>query len=563
LTKLGTGNVTLSGANTYSGGTTVSAGTLSVNGSIASSAVTVSNGGTLGGTGTVGATTIVSGGTLAPGNSIGTIAVNGNLTFNAGSHYNIEVSPSAADRTNVSGTATLAGSVNASYAPGSYVAKRYTILNASAGVNGTFAALVNTGLPSTVSASLSYDAQNAYLDLALNFAPPGGALNGNQQAASTALQNYFNSNGGIPGAFAALSANDLSQTAGEAGTGSLQSGFYETSQFINSVLDNALNGGSAPDPGGTGELGYAEAPQLPPKAQNAYAAVTPRDRRADFAKRWSVWASGYGGTSTTSGDNAAGSNRTTSNVYGAVAGSTYRLAPATWLGFALGGAGSSFSIANGFGSGKADMFNAALYARHVSGPLYLAAAFGYTWQDASTDRTVTAAGTDVLHASFHPQALTGRVEGGWRYVTAMGAMTPYAALQNTSFFLPAYGETATSGANTYALNYASHTVTATRSELGARFDKIFSVTGGIFTLNAKAAWAHDWNTDRTATATFQQLPGATFAVNGAQPAADAALVEFGGEMAWRNGWAVLAKVNGEFSSNTTTAAGRAAIRYTW
>ena len=48
-----------------------------------------------------------SGGTLAPGNSIGTLTVNGNLTFNAGSTYTVEFSPSAADRTNVTGAATL------------------------------------------------------------------------------------------------------------------------------------------------------------------------------------------------------------------------------------------------------------------------------------------------------------------------------------------------------------------------------------------------------------------------------------------------------------------------
>ncbi len=90
-------------------------------------------------------------------------------------------------------------------------------------------------------------------------------------------------------------------------------------------------------------------------------------------------------------------------------------------------------------------------------------------------------------------------------------------LQTTTFYLPSYGETATSGSNTFALNYASKNVTATRSELGAKFDKAMPVQGGVFTLKARAAWAHDWNTDRSATATFQTLPGATFTTNGALP----------------------------------------------
>ena len=90
---------------------------LSVNGSIASSLATVNTGGTLGGNGVVGTTTI-NGGTLAPGNSIGLLTVQGSLIFTAASSYMVEVSPSNADRTNVTGVATLGGAtVNAHSRP--------------------------------------------------------------------------------------------------------------------------------------------------------------------------------------------------------------------------------------------------------------------------------------------------------------------------------------------------------------------------------------------------------------------------------------------------------------
>ena len=146
--------------------------------------MTVNAGGTLGGNGTVG-NTAINGGTLAPGNSIGLLTVNGNLSFTAASSYMVEISPTNADRVNVTGTATLGGAtVNASFAAGTYVAKQYTILNATGGIGGsTFGSVVNTNLPSGFKSSLSYDANNAYLNLALNFiAPPGGALNVNQSA---------------------------------------------------------------------------------------------------------------------------------------------------------------------------------------------------------------------------------------------------------------------------------------------------------------------------------------------------------------------------------------------
>ena len=101
------------------------------------------NGGTLGGTGTLGPVT-VNGGTLAPGNSIGTITVAGNLTFNSASTYQVEVSPTSADRTNVTGTASLAGTVQAIPLAGSFRSQTYTILNATGGVTARSAVSPST-----------------------------------------------------------------------------------------------------------------------------------------------------------------------------------------------------------------------------------------------------------------------------------------------------------------------------------------------------------------------------------------------------------------------------------
>jgi uncharacterized protein with beta-barrel porin domain len=478
----------------------------------------------------------------------------------------VRVSPTTSDSLTVTGVATLTGAtVNAQFSAGSYFAKQFTILTATGGFGGTtFAGVSNTNAPPGGTTTLSYDITDtiAFLNLAINYNLSRGPFNANQQNVANTLTNYFNTTGGIPAAFFGLSANGLSQASGEAGTGAQQSGFDAAGQFINTVFDNAFDntGGQSAD---SAPLGYASARKVSRAAAQAYAAVTPKDRGASFEARWNVWAAGYGGSGSVNGDNVTGSNKTTSRFDGAMAGADYRVSPSTQLGFALGGAGSSFGIANGFGSGKADMFNAAAYGKYTMGLAYLAAALGYTWQDASTDRTVTIAGTDVLHASFHPQALTARLETGRRYAMPAVGVTPYAALQSTTFFLPSYGETATSGTGTFALAYASKNVTATRGELGARWDKAMAVQDGVFTLKARTAWAHDWNNDRTATATFQTLPGATFTVNGAQPSADAALVSLGGEMAWNNGWSILAKFDGELSRGGQVYAGNGALRYAW
>jgi uncharacterized protein with beta-barrel porin domain len=76
------------------------------------------------------------------------------------------------------------------------------------------------------------------------------------------------------------------------------------------------------------------------------------------------------------------------------------------------------------------------------------------------------------------------------------------------------------------------------------------------------AWAHDFNTDRSIGATFQTLPGASFVVNGAAQAHDAALTTASAELKWRNGWSA-ATFEGEFSDVTRSYAGKGVVRYTW
>ncbi|MEI7781371.1 MAG: autotransporter-associated beta strand repeat-containing protein, partial [Planctomycetota bacterium] len=90
FTKLGAGNLILSGSSTYSGATTVSAGRLSVNGSLGTTAVTVQSGAEVGGSGSIGGVVnVLAGGTLSPGNSIQSLAVAA-TTFSGSSTFEYE-----------------------------------------------------------------------------------------------------------------------------------------------------------------------------------------------------------------------------------------------------------------------------------------------------------------------------------------------------------------------------------------------------------------------------------------------------------------------------------------
>jgi uncharacterized protein with beta-barrel porin domain len=260
-----------------------------------------------------------------------------------------------------------------------------------------------------------------------------------------------------------------------------------------------------------------------------------------------------------------GSNTATSRIAGTAVGADYRISPNTIAGFALAGGATQFSV-NGLGSGRSDLFQAGAFIRHNVGPAYLTAALAYGWQDITTDRTVTVAGIDRLRAEFNANAWSGRIEGGYRFVSPwIGGIgiTPYAAGQFTTFDLPAYAEQAIAGANTFALAYGSKSVTDPRSELGLRTDKSFAMQTGVLTLRGRAAWAHDFNPDRAIGATFQTLPGASFVVNGARHASDSALTTASAEMKWLNGWSTAATFEGEFSGVTRSYAGKGVVRYQW
>jgi uncharacterized protein with beta-barrel porin domain len=206
------------------------------------------------------------------------------------------------------------------------------------------------------------------------------------------------------------------------------------------------------------------------------------------------------------------------------------------------------------------------YARHTSGPAYISAAVAYGWQDITTNRTVTAAGFDQLRAEFNANAWSGRVEGGYRFVTPWSGgvgITPYAAAQFVTFDLPAYAEQTIMGTNNFALAYGARDATDARTELGIRTDKSFAMAGGILTLRGRFAWAHDYDPDRSIGATFQSLPGASFVVNGAAQAADSAITTASIEMKWRNGWSAAATFEGEFSNVTASYAGKGVVRYAW
>ena len=578
LNMNGAGTLVLSATNTYTGPTNVNAGTLTVNGSIAPSVLTTVNaGGTLGGNGIVGSTVINTGGVLVPGPMAtpGTMTVIGNLAFQSGALYVVQVNPTTASSINVSGTASLAGTVAAIFAPGSFLSHSYTILTAAGGRGGTFDALATSGLPADFQASLSYPGNTAVLNLTAELVPeptpptPPFNFTVNQLNVGHAIDNFFNNGGALPPAFLSLYglsgsdlANALTQIDGENATGAERSAFELTNEFLGLMLDPFVYGRGGAASGG-GPLGFAPDQQasLPSDVALAYAGVLKAPPKQAFDQRWTVWGAGFGGSGTANGDPVVvGSTNITASTYGFAAGADYHVSPDTVLGFALAGSGTNWSLAQALGTGRSDAFQAGVYGTKYFGPTYIGAALAFTNNWFTTNRTALG---DELTANFQGQSFGVRVESGYRYAVApaMG-VTPYAAIQAQDFHTPSYSETDLTGGG-FGLSYNAMTATDTRSELGARFDALTAWAAMPVQLRARLAWAHDWVSNPALGAAFEALPGTSFIVNGAPLPRDSALTSVGAEMHLTSRWTLLGKFDGEFASSSQIYAGSGTLRYTW
>lgn len=593
IIQAGPGTLTLTGTNTYSGATTVSGGTLEIDGSIANSvSVTVNSGGVLSGTGTVGpaTTTMMSGGTLAPGSGApgSTMSIAGNLAFQSGALYLVALNPSAASRANVTGSASLAGTAEAAFAPGSYLVHVYDILHAAGGLNGTtFNTLTTANLPSGFMASLSYTPTDVMLNLTAQVGI-SGQPGGNQQTIATTINNFFNSGGALPPGFAALftltgaaQTSALTQLDGEDATGAERGAFDLMNEFLDLMLDPYVDGRGGFGSGGQ-PLDFApdQVNGLPPEIALAYAGLlkAPPASRGGFAQRWTAWGAGFGGSAMAKGDPAVGSSNVTTGSFGYATGLDYHYSPDTVAGFSLAGGGTNWNLAQGLGGGRSNAFLAGIYGVTRQGPAYLAAALAFANDWFTTNRTAFAG--DQLTARFQGQSYSARLEGGYRFAVpapslpspASGAglgwgwgnigLTPYVAIQTQEFRTPAYSEDDLTGGS-FALSYGAMNGTDTRSELGTRFDDLTALGDMPLVLRAKLAWAHDWVGNAALNASFVSLPGTGFKVVGAPLPHDSALTSLGAQLFVTPHWSLLAKFDGEFASTSQIYAGSGTLRYTW
>lgn len=572
--KTGPGSVILNGDSSgLTGAIFIADGALELNGKL-NGPVLIAPEVVLAGVGQLGSTTLQPTAVLSPGNDaspIGTLTINGDLTFAQGTVYRVHADPasSASDHIHVTGIAYLDGSVAHVGPDGDYAPlTTYNILTADGGIQGRF-----TGASTAyafLTPTLTYDTKNAFLTLSRNGVPIGSVGNtGNQGSVGGALDNEAPPTTGS-GAPATGSANTPPGGAtSTAANGSTTAASGSTSTGVGGALANSGASGT-----GASQVAAAVLTMSPDEARSAlnmlsgeaYASTTsvlqslgdtvrtlpmahlrsnldapatagrptaqlgsPSSDALPQGGAYPVWAQVFGNWRTFASDGNA--SRVSQSDGGLFVGGDGAVGGGWRLGGALGYIGSHSSIANVSSRTDIDSYTATMFGgkNFYAGPGHfrLTAGAAYTWHDIETKRDVAAGSLNQqLDASYHAASTQVFTELGYNLPLGDAyTIEPFAGVAWNQ--LRTRGFTESGG--TAALHGDGQTDDVTSTTLGLRGAWKFESGRAPGRLTASLGWRHAMG-DVNPTQAVAFDGGTTFSVAGVPIARDAAVLGLGAEM---------------------------------
>ncbi|SNY57992.1 outer membrane autotransporter barrel domain-containing protein [Pseudooceanicola antarcticus] len=523
--NVSSGSLTLTGTDLSFGSIALTdAAELIVNGSFNSSgATTVASGSRFGGSGTVGETTVQSGGILSPGNSIGTLNVTGDVTFDAGSFYEVETDPTgtSSDKTIASGNVVInGGTVQHIGFDGTYdPSATYRILEGGTGLTGAFDSV--TSDYAFLDPSLVYDRDNYTVDLKLlrndiSFSDKVGTTNQRAVAAVSEAAGHgnavFDAAAFLPDDAAVLGAA-FDSLSGEVHA-SLQSSLVENTDLLRTTLGQRLR-----------SFGANGGPQ-------AEGSVTRAATGADMLRAAAapeVWAESFGSWDRKDGnDNAAALREDTS---GLLVGADMTTSEGTQLGVFAGYGRTELNVPDRASSATADSFHIGAYGARSyvagAGLLSLRGGASYSLSDVDSDRTVAVGAlTGAQTANYHAGTAQVFGEASWSVDLGQAEVEPFAGLAwvglDTDGFTEAGGAAALAG--------QSQDMSTLFTTLGTRVSAQIEVGALPLEITGALGWRHAYG-DVTPFSTASFEGGAAFTVEGAPVVRDAVLLEAGASLA--------------------------------
>lgn len=539
MTKQGAGTLSLTGDSNYSGGTFIENGKIAAgnNGALGIGDVfiggknhdailqinrdislknqaVVDDRGLLIGHGGIGQTTVKRGGTIAPGlpdNLTGTITVNGDLTFEQGSNYEVYAEPTSDsnDLIIVNGKANLNGNIiyrglDDNFANG----KKYTILTAKDGITGTFSSVEDTF--AFLDLAAIYNADSVDLTLLRNTTGFSDlALTPNQKAV----------------------AKDVEKKP--------------TSDFIYQFV-LGLQDGQAPDAFDSlsGEI-HANLQHYLANMGNQIAFVKSRNFYNDLP----FWAEMTANQLSINGDgNAAKLKQNSGNVY---MGMNQQLGDRGWrLGEMIGYSNAELKSNERYSSADIDSYSFTLYTgkafKHQENLINFLAGMSYARHQIKTNRNVPLLEQN-LHADYSADVAQLFSEAGYAFkLNDSHQLEPFINLtvenQHISRFQEHGGEA--------ALHASSSNDTRTGSTLGLKTSSLFALENKNITVSALFGWRHGWgDLDLTRSMSFSDNTS-NFTIAGVPLAKDTALVGLQTHIAYQANTHFTFGYSGDFGKNT-------------
>lgn len=460
----------------------------------------------------VGSGTFVNAGILNPGGGgvVSQLAVSGGLTLTAQSEYNLDLDfrTNTADKVVVSGAAALNGRVttnllNLGYAKSGV--NEAVILEAAGGITGQDAVELVAPTSAVASFSLGYPSINEQsIRYTIEFAPTG--LTQRQAVIGNVLDRIQET---PTDAFAPTAAAIISiPTVGALGT----------------VYDSL-----------TGEGVTAAQSAALSAIGNNHDVIDSQivSRVGTFASAWrkeplgNLWMAIQGGRQRLDGTDGAHDTRTSGYVI--QGGWDYRPDARSVIGATFGYDPQSFSVPGVSTSGKAKVYTFGAYAGFHPGAWTISADLLHSSADTTylRDMWLYADGNVQAHGDFTMHAWSGRAQVARQFGQGNLVFQPFGALEVTRLSLPAYVEHQADGeAATLGLAFFGKDWTRARSLLGANVaGRIDLPEGKALVTTLRAAWVHDFDTERSVTAAFAGAQDYRFTAAGAEAVGDSGRID--------------------------------------
>lgn len=464
LLKSGSGQAILTAHNTYTGGTTIDAGELTVTGTIGDLQV---NGGAVSGDGTVGTTTVSSGGTLAPGVGIATLNAEGDVVFESGSTFDVDIGAGGqSDMLTITGAVTIDGGVvNVTSLSDYQVGALYTILHADGGGTGEFDGVSGDGDTLFLGADLGYGANDVYLQVDQVLAFDAVALTPNQKAAAGGADSLGAGNP-VWDTIALTNDPDEARATFDALSGeihpSVRTGLFEYGQAIVGAVQTRQHSTDFSDAGSTAN-------------QN-----TPANPMG-----MAFWAQGSGAIGDFDGD---GNAADTELSYGGITlGADMPMGDDWHVGVIGRVSQSDVTVSERNSSSTIDNRTLGVYFSYDEDAFGFSGGLTQSWHDVETARSVMLSGdTQNLTGTYAARSLQAWAEVSYALEADRFSIEPFVGVRQARVSSDSFDETGGSA----ALSVAASNFDATFATLGVRGDTVLQLGDLPALLSGELAWVH-------------------------------------------------------------------------